>query len=378
MSTIPGVRYGLDAAIAQWVAPGRDPLPAVVQTAREDLVAGTYIPGLTPDTVGVRAGTDLVDVEADASGRCMLPAGTYTGKRFWGYVRPSGPGVVILRDCALAGMDPRLYTTNAVGAVHNVDYDDRWVELYDCTLDGFLWADVRGVRVTITMTSTGTTFEAKTSPFSNGYRGRNIKMRRCEVSNFQDLGNGLGNNLDLEQNAMHSGWYAKGGVGTSADGQTHTDCVQMAYGQHWNIRFNYLGGPRNADGYDGAAPGFNAGTDCANSIFMLQQDVAATTGSAKWVDDIVITDNWLAGGSATVNSNFKNGNDLAGVTIARNRFLRSGTLTPVRNDAGAAYIYTKTTLAMNIGTGADRNVLWDWDGPITGSGETVPIRVVAG
>lgn len=374
MTAVPvaGVGYVLNSLTQQWEAPGRTPLPAVVATDRSELVSGTYIPGLTPDTVGVRSAIELVDVEAGPDGIIRLDPGDYHGLRLWGQVRPSGPGVVRLFDCRTPGMDPRrLVGPDQFGAVHNTE-TDRFVEMYDCTALGSDWHTIRGVTVPITLTSTGETILATQSPFSAGLRGRNITAMRCEIADFQDLVAILGSGWHLLQNWIHRGWYAKGGVGTSADGQTHTDVIQIYFtdvGAPANeIRGNMLGGARNSDGYTGVAPGGNLGEDCANSALMGQLEIL---GRAV---DMVVDDNWIAGGAASINLNYKNGNDLSGLAVTNNRFLRwtpSGI--PVRNDPGVAYIYTKTTLHPTL-TG---NVLWDWDGPITGSGEPVPITTVS-
>lgn len=362
------------ATASGWVAKGRATLPGSATVAREDRPLGSYVPGITPDTTGPHQGTVLVDVEANTSGFVMLAPGDYHGKRFWGAVRPNGPGVVRLFDCELANMDPRRLEAGGgqVGAVHNVDFDDRFVELYDCKVAANLWHDLRGINVVITMTSTGTTFLAPTSIYGVGLRGRNIKARRCEIVGWQDNITVLGNGWDVWLCWAHYGFYAKGGVGTSSDGQTHTDDCQYHYGKHHSWRFNYFGGPRIVDGYNAPAPGYNAGDDCNNAIVMIQQEVNGTDPAIQ-IDDVLFDNNWFAGSNTTIQTNYKNGNTLAGVTFSNNKFLRSGTTTPIRNDAGAAYIYNKTALAITY----SGNVLWDWDGPIEGSGQPVPIKNVA-
>lgn len=359
---------------------GADGLPAGPRDRAAALTPGAYIPGdeFTPDSVGVRAfyGPLVDGPEPNVNGVIYLNPGDYHGTRFRGSVRPNANGLFRFYDCEFPGQDPTTYSTSGqTAAVQNTNAS-AFFELYDCTIDGFWWNETLGTTVptVLTQTSGTPTYQAKQSAYSGGVRGGNILMRRCRVRGFHDAFAIVGDGWDV-QTCRVTGYYMMGGVGSSADGMLHSDGIQFHYGKTGLFKWNFFGGPRDNADYSGAAPQENGQDDFNNGGLGMFQQENYTDAATQFFGAFTITENWIAGGNTVVNLNYKNGNDLSGLAITNNRILRRGTTTPVKNDVPAGnYIHNKTSLNVDL-TG---NVLWDWDGPITGSSDPVPITTLSG
>lgn len=156
--------------------------------------------------------------------------------------------------------------------------------------------------------------------FHNNINGANFTLRRTELLRGVD-GVGLvseGGNVRIEGCYLHHGYWTSWTADTPepkpghSDMQTHTDGIQFHRGRGYVVRGNFIGGERRS------SPG--TGGDFANAGMMIAQEV--DTSAANRLDDVLIEKNWLQGGAATINLAYARNNDLSGVTIRDNRFLR--------------------------------------------------------
>lgn len=355
---------------AEWVGGAQ---PGTPGSSRDDLVAGTYIPGVEANTAGVYPGTTFADVFPSSGTTIVLSSGVYTGQRFFGNVKLTGSGTYTFDNCLFAGHDPSETPSESYeGFMWNYD-QNRTVVLTDCTFDGWEWNRVYGKVQTVTRTVAGGTVDMKGWVVSMAYKGRNATFNRCELVNMQDGIFVIGPNVSFIQSVSWQNQYMNGGVGTSSDGATHCDAIQFGYGANTEIAYSMLGGRRIMDSYLANPPTDIEGEDAYNACLMIQLEVGGESVEAD------IHDNWFGGGSATVNMALKNGDILDQVLLTDNRFLRRGATVETngyRNDNdrdlvgnGGYYIIRPTSTAPTF----TRNVIWDLNGDILGTGESVPI-----
>ncbi|TAH32290.1 hypothetical protein EYC59_06050 [Candidatus Saccharibacteria bacterium] len=112
-----------------------------------------------------------------------------------------------------------------------------------------------------------------------------------------------------------------------SSGDTHSDGMQIQQYGNWTLRGCYVGGNRGATARAHLDP--TVAADCAtmkqldsgrefvNACLLISSATAANPVSA------LVEKNWFEGGAARVNITWKNYDDLSGVTIQDNRFIRS-------------------------------------------------------
>ena len=164
---------------------------------RDNLIAGTYVPGLTSNTVGVPnnlaginssvAGT----VQAKSTGayqyytRYIATGGSYSNIRFECpvFLDSSTTADCTFYQCHFVGLNPQtvqsLYDTyGAVNGVSEsasgfVNYTTRHATFIDCTFDNGWWYDQ------------GTSDRLSTL-WSFGLHGGNFTLTRCELKRYTD------------------------------------------------------------------------------------------------------------------------------------------------------------------------------------------------
>ncbi len=163
-------------------------------------------------------------------------------------------------------------------------------------------------------------FSGRENWFADGVQGSNLTVRRSEIVRGTDgvgLMTAAGNAL-IETSWIHDGAYATWTASTPepkpshANLATHNDGVQIQRGKNLTIRGNFIGGVH------GTIAG--SGDDYDTSCVMIGQ--AVDSSYANKIDNVLVEKNWFRGGAASVNLFYRNGNDLSGVTIRGNRFLR--------------------------------------------------------
>ena len=378
MTAIPNLRYVFDGS--NFIAPGRPflPGPAVVPvtgTNRDALILGSYIPGMTVDTVGLSdPNATWTDVFGDSTGYIYIDSVATAGDtvtnpirdtRYWGKVKVRTTADAYFANCQFYNRLPEDMYAASVGSnggcIENFGAAPPLVHLTDCLLDPKAWFDA-GISA------------YWGHPVQVGIHGGNFIAKRTEFRNCQDGINYVGPNTDVSADAaqclvqacwIHKNFYLKPwtGPGSPASQDTHSDAFQFNTGKNITIEYNLLGGQFDPVGYN-ASPAYNSGDDCHNSGIMIQQEVSLA--NSNLVSNVLIQNNWLAGGAATVNANLKNGNTGADWVCQNNKIARRGTT----EWAGPGYsIYRNGGLAMSF-TG---NVIWDWNGAIDGTGVPAPI-----
>lgn len=390
----------------QWLpsAGGGASTVAELKTARNQLTPGTfnggvwtpgdYVPGnaYTENSVGAYEGTVFTEVESNTTetgagmpNRISLPAGNYENTRFWGEILLSGTGTWRFTNCVFAGMRPDVIenmgrgldgaTPAQRGVLRNYN-TSRFVEFTDCTLDGKLWYDVRGISAEVyakrlwninprlggdAQDQPGTV-ESWQSASSIGISGGNITMRRCEVTNFQDLLVLIGDNWNVTDSWIHKCWWGCRGVGGSSDYYTHADPVQTHNGKNWRFVNNFIGGLLNTDGFNWDIPGnigYNAGDGGDTSGGMLiQQETTSDPQSSQWITGVTVVGNVMAGGRANANIHYARGNALTDMIFTDNLFLKRPTSAP-RNDNGAQIFISDEI--RNGGATVVRNYEVEWE-----------------
>jgi hypothetical protein len=187
----------------------------------------------------------------------------------------------------------------------------------------------------------------------HGIDGADCLLRWCHIRNIED-GIHFNSGLDLGDDTVNTGYsepgfttpsgqrftvvdrcliekcfYVAGDVyraqpNAQSDGRPHCDGMQIMVGRNLWVVGSMIGGVRGSTGYttwpNSGNPG-NTGMDFANAAFMIKQEVTTYPQSdARYVQNILIENNFLSGGSATVNLAVANGNNLAEVTIRNNKF----------------------------------------------------------
>ncbi len=319
--------------------------------SRESLTRGAYMPSAS--TTGPLPGTVFTNIEANSSGYISLTTAnaTYNGVRFWGQVRCQAPGITFT-NCmfhsgwAISGDYGSCVKSYGSGYYH-------WVA-ENCKFDPSAWTTDRGYPA----------ISSSNYAITRGVWGGNFTMRWCEIVNCEDGVNSVQSNVapdvsgdpgsprpdglpvtDMDRCWVHKCTYVNGppysDTGQSG-GSPHCDAFQFNTGSHIYIRGCMLGGVRDTSGYQVWPGGYNAGEDWSNSAIMLQQEADNT--AANWIDDVLIEKNFLAGGVAVVNVNYKNTNTLSGVTIRDNRLFR-------RKSGDGVYMSDGTLTSSNSGYG---------------------------
>lgn len=324
-----------------WVGPD----PARTANAGNSFAGATESNGYAGLTV-VGSPTTSVDFKATANNQVI------TGKYVWGRIDLgtfTGCQVFdnVVRGTLLRGTD----TSYIMGQGDNM----RGANIYD----NLIW----GRPVTVPATYNGKPMLAagvapgpgaggvdNTNGWANdGLRGGGYAARRNEI---RACGDGVGltgqvGGVTLEGNWIHDNGYCEwddpddtgnyvDGTGATVAGNgyymgfpgnyTHGDGVQFHRGKVYRIRGNVIGGTQANGRWAHNTGHFNDirnNDDMYNSAFMIQQEVDAT--EANRIDDVIIENNLLGGGIATINMTVKNGNTLPGVIVRNNRFMRKTT-----------------------------------------------------
>lgn len=387
MSAQPELRYLVGSA---WKRYGRADIAAAGSTggssARDSLVLGSYIPGYTTDSVGlINPGATFTSVNGDANGEIYIDTpGTFTDRKYWGKVICRGSSDFTFHNCVFYGQKPEVTITVNGGAIQNYGSNPPHVNLWDCVIDRQGWYDsTDGVHTSL----------YKGSPWSSGIHGGNFSAYRCDIVHCQDGVNYVGpstlaaadaafclmQGCWIHANYYKNGWYdqlapfngtepADPGVPTSRD--SHSDVFQFNTGHNITLRYNLLGGTRDMANYLLTPPnGFNGGQDAHNSAIMIQQE-SDTSDSAR-VGNVLIEYNWLGGGAATINENYKLGNAGSDWTFQYNKLMLRGASAP----GGSGYSIYKHGSCTSIYTG---NVNWDPAGSINGTGTAAPVALYPG
>lgn len=352
---------------------------ATVGASRDNLIYGTYVPGLTPDTVGTTSTPTTITAVTNTTQ--SIPASTtlVENTRFRSSVSlAAGTSPITFRNCHFVGNNPQdSYASRQDAGVADipgygfVNFTGRHATFIDCTFDNGWWFD-QGLSNRYSINS------------SFGIWGGNFTLIRCEMRRFTDLvnfagrPNGDNGHVLIEASWMHENYFA---TSSQEGGITHSDTFQFNTGHSVEIRNSYLGGnytqqtstQATALGY--ITPGAN------NAVILIQQendpesDNSTPRTTWNWtpnwyVEDIYIHDNWFHGAAATINlncvvpSNTDLFNPLAGtatdgVRIVRNKFA-------VRNTTNKSGFQIRKTTSVTSYL-AD-NVEWDPAGSINGNG----------
>jgi hypothetical protein len=343
-----GVRYLWDDRTSTFRAPSVPDLSASPEAARRlALVRGVDMPntsstGPLPGTTftNVESTAGIIDINSawlSANGISLDADGyfTITGKRFWGKVRPKSPRIRF-RSCMFHGHSADLSDNNGLVQCFNdgtVSY--HWVAEH-CLFDPNYWVTDRG----LTQMAVG-----GARPYINykGIHGGDFELRWCEIRNVEDGVNWV-QSQDISDGG-NSGWgegivapagqrfsvldrcliHKCGYVNTTAytaqsGGYPHCDAFQFNSGRNLWITGCMLGGQRNTARYDTypLTTVDYSSEDFGTSALIIQQEGTTTPGTASYITNVLIEDSWAGGaGGATINTNVKGGNDLAGVTIRR-------------------------------------------------------------
>lgn len=323
MSVVPvaGLGYWYDETGKAFRVPGRPPLPLTVNR-------DAYVPlnTLTPAAdVGPYSVADWVERFPTSGNSITLTPGTYSGVRYWGTVKASAPGVT-LDQCWVCGPDPDSFS-DILGCVQNYGSNPPQMVLKNTRIDPSPWVTVQG--------------RAHLNPYYLGIHGGNVTARRCEFVYIQDPWNWIGPSSAtaaatqahlLEMSWIHKGLYFND-VYPPNDGQPHADGFQTNYGWNLTIRGNVIGGVRDVEGYniwptdkDANPLGGNTGDDFWNSALMLKQE-AGMDPTIHVIRDVLIEDNILGGGTATINHAYDSTRPNTwgqNVIVRRNRLLDRG------------------------------------------------------
>ncbi|MTD12751.1 hypothetical protein GIS00_02175 [Nakamurella sp. YIM 132087] len=266
---------------------------------RRALKPGTYKPGAS--TTGPIEGTSLKQVQGDftatANGQVI------ENLEVWGTINIRAYSNVVIRNCVVHGT---LATGTDTAFIIFSNDNGRGLLVEDCLLIG------RG------------------SPWCSGMRGGNYTIRRTEINNAPDglcFTSQLGN-VTAEGNWIHNGLYMEWDAKTpnmpyAGSYYTHTDGIQFHRGRNYVIRGNTIGGTRYvAAHHSGKAKQLqDDADDNYNSALMIKQEVDSS--AANKIENVLIEDNWLAGGQATVNICSGRDNTFSSLTCRDNKFMRS-------------------------------------------------------
>lgn len=220
------------------------------------------------------------------------------------------------------------------------------------------------------------TAEGRENVWVNGVMHSNVKLLRTEITRTCD-GVGLTGELGAVQIIdcwIHDGFYDAWPDGTAnkpgwSDNQIHGDGIQIHRGKDILIRGCTIGGWREvADPPPIEDPWTtpnaasvavqDSGDDYPNAAIMIKQEVSAD--ASQKIERVIIENNWLAGGSATVNLGFNHSNDLSGVSIRSNVF---DVANPAKGDHPYIVRSAGTTPVLHNNTMADTRLpvgIKDW------------------
>lgn len=265
---------------------------------RRALVPGTYCPDAT--TTGPIPGTQLTRVDGDfiagANGQVI------ENLEIFGSVNLKAFTGVTIRNCVIWGT---MRTGTDTAFIIFADDNGRGAIIEDCRLNG------RG------------------NVWCSGVRGGNYTMRRCEITNAPDgicLTSQVGN-VTVEASWIHNGYFMEWTATTpnmpyAGAYYTHVDGVQFHRGRNYTFRGNMIGGSRFvAQHHTGYLDQIQGADDMYNSAFMIKQEVDNST--ANKIENVLIENNWLCGGAATVNLTSGRDNDFSTLVMRNNRFVRS-------------------------------------------------------
>jgi len=369
--------------------------PVVDRAYRESLVPlyDTYIPGtledaalvtgVNPYSVGIYDPSlaGLVPVETTGNATPIqistsTPAETFEGRHFKSVVvigASLSGRTVTFRNCHFSGVNPAMLRSmhdSGIAIVSGrgsavVNWTTANVIFEDCTFDCTWWKDA-GLS------------EHEGWLHSAGLAGSRFRLERCLVRGFTDginmtgaPGNADGQSkLEVYASRLGPNYYAyniPAQFNPQAGGYTHSDGIQTNTGPGLKVRHSYLGGPRLGS----AKPTWPGGTQMrdggGNATFMLQGEPDSRYPAEQIrVRDIDIQQNWLAGGTSTVNLNYSQGNPLSvdeGNRVENNRIMMK---IPGFNDISYYIRYREEML-----TSVSGNVEWDPKGDIHGTGTLV-------
>lgn len=309
---------------------------------RESLVRGAYIPSAA--TTGPLI-SSWVNQEGNAAGYIQLTTANthYEGITFWGEVRCRAPGISF-NNCRFAGPNPDLFVGISGSCFKSYGEGYYHWRADNCLFDPGLWQIERGK-----------VWDINNFVHVSGIAGGDCELRWCHIRNVVDGIAWVQN--DGITDPGNTGWNA-GGITVPAGqrfivvdrcliekgkwvcgpiyqayswaqsgGGPHCDAFQFNTGRNCWITGTMLGGPRDSAGYipwpnDGINPG-NTGLDYSNAAIMLQQEAGVFDSSdPRYVTNVLIEDNILGGGVASININYKNQNALAGCIIRNNKILQ--------------------------------------------------------
>lgn len=360
--------------------------------SRDDLVPGTYVPGLTPNTVGLvdpAAVTNVIAgtiISPEVYPRYMVASSYYENTRFECpvFTHWSSPAETTFYNCHFVGLNPQtaqeLADTLGTAALGNNDFASGFVNyramhmtFIDCTFDNGWWYD-QGLS------------NRYSTLWSAAFHGGNFTWKRCDVKRFVDgVGWAQGPcGIDaytlIQDSWIHAGFYANnieaipGKWDPQSGNNTHTDAFQVNTGRNCEIKYSYLGGTRlhSSQLVDVPyLPGGFTGDDYDNAAIMWQQE-RNDYGDAGNVAYMNFHDNWFGGGIATVQAVVKNSNTLSNnCFVTNNKVLIRQAGWGQGNSAG--YWFAQST----SGTGVVYSGNVQWDGTVAnlnGNGVAVPIQ----
>lgn len=373
----------------QWYGRGGPPLE-VQPAPRDALVAlyGTYIPGtaqdaaliqgVRTDSVGLVTGLGELKVIEGTNGVYNItnstPANIFENTLFLCTVsiQASLSSNRTFWNCWFAGNNPmyleeRHFNGQGIpagmgSAVRN--WSGRHITFIDCTLDSRWWYD-------------NDLSEYESWLHSASVSGGHFTAERSILAGFTDGVNftgapgeaGSGNQyVKIIASRLGPNFFAYDIPMTynpQALQYTHSDSFQWNTGANVEILHSYLGGPRLLS----AKPLWPGGTqmrDSGNSTCMFQQeDDDRFTLEQRWVTNVYVHHNWLAGGTSTININYSKGNTLPGPA---NRIEDNRVMQKIDGFNDISY-YIRYREEME--TSVRGNVLWNPQGSIYGTGTLV-------
>lgn len=372
--------------------PAPEAPPVVNREYRESLVPlyGKYIPGthedakkykhINPYSIGIYDPTlaGLVPVEPVNNAiafNSSTPAEMYEGRHFKGVVSIGASlsgRKLTFRNSHFSGVNPSILRqmheagqTIIAGrgsAVHN--WTGAFVEFIDCTFDCTWWKEAGLSDIDAWL-------------HSAAVAGGNFLMERCHLKGFTDGINftGAPGNGDGKQHSevyasrigpMYFAYNIPAKYNPQDGGYTHSDGIQLCTGGNLKARWNFIGGARNPADKPTWPGGLKMG-DCGNTPCMIQQEPDNRFPAEQIrVKNIDIRENWLAGGTSTINLNYSQGNPLS--VEEGNRVEDNYILMRIPGFNEVPY-YMRFREEMK--TSVRGNVLWDPQGDIHGTGELV-------
>lgn len=274
----------------QWL--GKSYSPPINQNDRDNLVYGTYYP--SAEQVGPIPGTSFTQLEPTGTGTTITLSGgniELDGYEIWGEIRNRSADTVI-RNSLIRGWNPDTMA-GLTGAVKAYDQHQH-IRFVDCKFDPEPWVTQRGA--------------SGLSPNSTALHGADYTLERCEIVNFQDGLNLVGQTATADSQYtevfgcwIHKGFYKSNWTtsGAPSDRRTHSDAIQTNYIKNLHVNGCTLGGARVPAGYLDWENGYNAGEDFWNTVLMFQQE--GTWGVHPVITNVLIENCLMGGGTSTIN-----------------------------------------------------------------------------